>query len=45
MASTKLTEPPKNKAEFLKPDQISEVTLDSDSEESENDNRETVGNK
>jgi hypothetical protein len=42
MASTKLTEPPKNKATFLTPDKMPEVILDTDSEESENDNNGTV---
>jgi hypothetical protein len=42
MASTQLTKPPKKKAKFLKPDQIPEVTLDSDSQEFENDNSETM---
>jgi hypothetical protein len=42
VAFTKLTEPPKLKSVFLKPDQIPEVILDSDNEESENDNGETV---
>jgi hypothetical protein len=42
VAFTKLTEPRKLKAVFLKPDQIPEVILDSDSEESEIDNNETV---
>jgi hypothetical protein len=42
MASTNLTELPKKKAKFLKPDQIPEVMLESDTEESENGDSETV---
>jgi hypothetical protein len=40
MGSAKLTKPPKRKAKFLKPDKIPEATMESDSEESENDNSE-----
>jgi hypothetical protein len=40
----KLMEPPKINLKFLKPPQIPEVILDSDSDESENDNSETVDN-
>jgi hypothetical protein len=40
MGSTKLTMPLKMKATFLKPCEIPEATLESDSEESENDNSE-----
>jgi hypothetical protein len=42
MASSKLTETPKNKPMFLTPDKMSEVILDIDNEESENDNTGTV---
>jgi hypothetical protein len=42
VAFTKLTEPLKLKPVFLKPDLIPDIILDSDSEESENDNSETV---
>jgi hypothetical protein len=45
MAFTKLTETPKKKVNFLKPDQVPEVIRDRDSEESEIDNSETVDDK
>jgi hypothetical protein len=39
MASSKLREPPKKKAKFLKPDQIHDFILDSDNEESKHDDK------
>jgi hypothetical protein len=45
MASTKLTEPPKEKAMFLTCDKMPEVILDTDSEESEKENNGTVDEK
>jgi hypothetical protein len=45
MASTKFRAPPEKKGKFLKPDQIPEVMLNSDSEESENGDSETVDDK
>jgi hypothetical protein len=44
MASNKLIEPSKKKMNLLKPDQIPEVTLDSDSQEPERNNNKTVDN-
>jgi hypothetical protein len=45
MASTKLRQPPETKGKFLKPDQVPEVMLNSDSDESENGDSETVDDK
>jgi hypothetical protein len=45
MASTKLTETPEKGGRFLKPDHTPEIILDSDGEESENDNTETVNDE
>jgi hypothetical protein len=42
MASAKSTEPPKKKVKLLEPEQIPEVILDTDSDESEDDSTETV---
>jgi hypothetical protein len=42
MASTKLTEHPKKKVTFLKPEQIPEVILDTDGDESEDGSNEIV---
>jgi hypothetical protein len=42
MASTKSTKPPKKKVKLLKPEQIPEVILDTDNDESEDDSNETA---
>jgi hypothetical protein len=42
MASTKSTEAPKKKVKLLKPEQIPEVILDTDSDELEDDSNETA---